>query len=78
MPYQVVQLMILDCKRAVSLFIQNRDTISPPEVVKQLLNADKKHDCRYFLHQYLHALFEVNPHAGREFHNMQVGFTPFV
>ncbi|QHN98588.1 uncharacterized protein DS421_13g390830 [Arachis hypogaea] len=36
----VVQLMMLDCKRAVPLLIQHRDLISPQEVVKQLLNAD--------------------------------------
>ncbi|XP_027340722.1 vacuolar protein sorting-associated protein 41 homolog isoform X3 [Abrus precatorius] len=69
---KVVQLMMLDCKRAVSLLIQNKDIISPPEVVKQLLDADVKCDCRYFLHLYLHSLFEVNPHAGKDFHDMQV------
>ncbi|CAL5212206.1 unnamed protein product [Lathyrus oleraceus] len=69
---KVVQLMMLDCKRAVPLFIQNRELISSPEVVKQLLNADNKSDCRYFLHLYLHSLFEVNPHAGKDFHDMQV------
>ncbi|TKY48587.1 Vacuolar protein sorting-associated protein 41-like [Spatholobus suberectus] len=69
---KVVQLMMLDCRRAVSLLIQNKDIISPPEVVKQLLDADIKCDCRYFLHLYLHALFEVNPHAGKDFHDMQV------
>ncbi|XP_028776127.1 vacuolar protein sorting-associated protein 41 homolog [Neltuma alba] len=69
---KVVQLMILDCKRAVSLLIQNRDSISPAEVVKQLLNANIKCDHRYFLYLYLHSLFEVNPHAGKDFHDMQV------
>lgn len=69
---QVVQLMTLDCKRAVPLLIQNRDLITPSEVVSQLLNASKKSDSRHFLHLYLHSLFEVNPHAGREFHDMQV------
>lgn len=75
---QVVQLMTLDCKRAVTLLIQNRDSISPAEVVKQLLNADNTSDCRYFLHLYLHSLSEVNPHAGKDFHDMQVAFTSFV
>lgn len=69
---QVVQLMLLDCKRAVSLLIQNKDLITPSEVVTQLLNARDKCDSRYFLHLYLHALFEVNPHAGKDFHDMQV------
>ncbi|MED6206016.1 Vacuolar protein sorting-associated protein 41 [Stylosanthes scabra] len=69
---KVVQLMMLDCKCAVHLLIQNRDLISPQEVVKQLLNADVKCDYRYFLHLYLHSLFEVNPHAGKDFHDMQV------
>lgn len=70
--------MTLDCKRAVPLLIQNRDIISPPEVVKQLLSSDNKPDCRYFLHLYLHSLFEVNPHAGKDFHDMQVGFVSFI
>jgi len=69
---QVVQLMLLDCKRTVPLLIQNKDLISPPEVVSQLLTASNKCDSRYFLHLYLHALFEANPHAGKDFHDMQV------
>jgi hypothetical protein len=69
---KVVQLMMLDCKRAVPLFIQNRDLIPPSEVVTQLLRASKKCDSRYFLHLYLHSLFEVNPHAGKDYHDMQV------
>ncbi|KAI4334309.1 hypothetical protein L6164_019020 [Bauhinia variegata] len=69
---KVVQLMMLDCKRAVPLLIQKRELIGPPEVVKQLLNARNKDDCRYFLHLYLHSLFEVNPHAAKDFHDMQV------
>lgn len=64
--------MILDCKHAVSLLIQNRDLITPSEVVSQLLSAGNKCDSRYFLHLYLHSLFEVNPHAGKDFHDMQV------
>lgn len=72
LPVQVAQLMMLDCKRAVPLLIQNRDFISPSEVVSQLLAASKKCDSRYFLHLYLHALFEVSPHAGKDFHDMQV------
>jgi hypothetical protein len=46
--------------------------------VKQLLNANNKSDCRYFLHLYLHSLFEVNPHAGKDFHDMQVGFVSLI
>lgn len=72
LPLQVVQLMMLDCKRAVPLLIQNRDLITPSEVVSQLLNARNKSDIRYFLHLYLHSLFEVNPHAGKDYHDMQV------
>lgn len=67
---KVVQLMKIDCKRAVSLLIQHRELITPFEVVSQLKAA--KDDSRYFLHLYLHSLFEANPDAGREFHDMQV------
>lgn len=63
---------MIDCKRVVPLLIQHRDFVTPSEVVPQLLNASNKCDHRYFLHQYLHSLFEVNPHAGRDFHDMQV------
>ncbi|GKV16606.1 hypothetical protein SLEP1_g27228 [Rubroshorea leprosula] len=69
---KVVQLMMLDCKHAVSLLIQNRDVITPSEVVSQLLSANNKCDSRYFLHLYLHSLFEMNPHAGKDFHDTQV------
>lgn len=64
--------MMLDCKHAVPLFIQNKDVITPTEVVSKLLNASNKCDSRYFLHLYLHSLFEVNPHAGKDFHDLQV------
>ncbi|KAK8339045.1 hypothetical protein V6Z11_A08G008900 [Gossypium hirsutum] len=69
---KVVQLMMLDCKHAVSLLIQNRDLITPSEVVSQLLRSGNNCDSRYFLHLYLHSLFEVNPHAGKDYHDMQV------
>ncbi|KAK9279527.1 hypothetical protein L1049_013206 [Liquidambar formosana] len=69
---KVVQLMMLDCKRAVHLLIQHRDFITPSEVVSQLLNARNNCDTRFFLHSYLHSLFEANPHAGKDFHDMQV------
>ncbi|KAE8660371.1 Vacuolar protein sorting-associated protein 41-like protein [Hibiscus syriacus] len=69
---KVVQLMMQDCKQAVTLFIQNRDLITPSEVVSQLLSAGNKCDSRYFMHLYLHSLFEVNPHAGKDYHDMQV------
>lgn len=65
--------MMIDCKRAVPLLIQNKDVITPSEVVSQLQNASNKCDHRYFLHLYLHSLFEVNPHAGKDFHDVQVG-----
>lgn len=69
---KVVQLMLLDCKRATALFIQNRDLIAPSEVVPQLLKAGKKCDSRYYLYLYLHALFQVSPDGGKDYHDMQV------
>ncbi|KAL3620142.1 Vacuolar protein sorting-associated protein 41 [Castilleja foliolosa] len=69
---KVAQLMMIDCKRAVPLFIQHRDIISPSEIVSQLIAAKNKCDYRHFLHLYLHTLFESNPHAGRDYHDMQV------
>ena len=72
MNLQVVQLMMIDCKRAVPLLTQHRDLINPSEVVSQLLAAGKKCDSRYFLHLYLHSLFVANPHSGKDFHDMQV------
>lgn len=72
MQFQVVQLMMIDCKHASSLFIQHRDIIPPPEVVSKLIAAKDKCDSRYFLHHYLHSLFEANPDVGRDYHDMQV------
>ncbi|XP_055830070.1 vacuolar protein sorting-associated protein 41 homolog [Solanum dulcamara] len=69
---KVVQLMMISCKRAVLLLIQQRDLIPSSEVVSQLIAARDKCDYRYFLHLYLHSLFEVNPHAGKDCHDMQV------
>jgi hypothetical protein len=69
---KVVQLMMIDCKRAVPLLTQHRDLIIPSEVVSQLLAAGNKCNWRYYLHLYLHSLFEANQHAGRDFHDMQV------
>ena len=64
--------MILDSKRAIHLLIQHRDTIPPFEVVEQLLHTSKSCDKKYLLHQYLHALFETDIHAGKDYHDMQV------
>ncbi|KAJ1273442.1 hypothetical protein BS78_06G280800 [Paspalum vaginatum] len=69
---KVVNLMMLDSKRTVHLLIQHRDTIPPYEVVEQLLHTSKNCDRKYLLHLYLHALFEMDIHAGRDFHDMQV------
>ncbi|XP_060174078.1 vacuolar protein sorting-associated protein 41 homolog isoform X1 [Lycium barbarum] len=69
---KVVQLMMIDCKRAVLLLIQLRDLIPPSEVVSQLIAARDKCDCRYFLHLYLHSLFDADLHAGKDYHDMQV------
>ncbi|CAA2955632.1 vacuolar sorting-associated 41 homolog [Olea europaea subsp. europaea] len=73
---KVAQLMRIDSKRAIPLLIQHRDRISPQDVVSQLMAAknkfENKFDVRYFLHLYLHSLFESNPHAGKDFHDMQV------
>lgn len=64
--------MMIDCKRAVPLLTQQRDLITPSEVVSQLLAAGDMCNSRYYLHLYLHSLFEANPHAGRDLHDMQV------
>ncbi|CAN6471406.1 unnamed protein product [Victoria cruziana] len=69
---KVAHLMELDAKRSVSLFIQRRATVSPFEVVSQLMEAKSNADYRYFIHLYLHSLFEVDPNAGRDFHDLQV------
>ncbi|OEL19378.1 Vacuolar protein sorting-associated protein 41-like protein [Dichanthelium oligosanthes] len=69
---KVVNLMILDSKITVHLLIQHRDIIAPYEVVEQLLHTNKNCDKRYFLHLYLHALFEIDIHAGKDYHDMQV------
>ncbi|XP_020674062.1 vacuolar protein sorting-associated protein 41 homolog isoform X2 [Dendrobium catenatum] len=69
---KVVQLMMLDSKKAVPLLIHHRDNIPPSEVVEQLLSAHKNCNAKYFLHLYLHSLFEVDVNAGKEYHDLQV------
>ncbi|KAL8525316.1 hypothetical protein ACS0TY_014805 [Phlomoides rotata] len=69
---KVAQLMMIDCKRAVPLFIQHMNIISPSDVVSQLKAAKNKCDYRYYLHLYLHSLFESHPNDGKAFHDMQV------
>ncbi|XP_028550466.1 vacuolar protein sorting-associated protein 41 homolog isoform X3 [Dendrobium catenatum] len=69
---EVVQLMMLDSKKAVPLLIHHRDNIPPSEVVEQLLSAHKNCNAKYFLHLYLHSLFEVDVNAGKEYHDLQV------
>ncbi|XP_062184439.1 vacuolar protein sorting-associated protein 41 homolog isoform X1 [Phragmites australis] len=69
---KVVNLMILDSKKTLYLLIQHRDIIPPYEVVEQLLHTSKNCDKKYLLHLYLHALFETDIHAGKDFHDMQV------
>uniref|UniRef100_A0A0D9XYG1 Vacuolar protein sorting-associated protein 41 homolog n=2 Tax=Leersia perrieri TaxID=77586 RepID=A0A0D9XYG1_9ORYZ len=69
---KVVNLMTLDIKRTVNLLIQHRDTIPPNEVVGQLLHTSKSCDKKHLLHLYLHALFETDMNAGKDFHDMQV------
>lgn len=72
MVLQVAQLMMIDCKRAVPLFIQHINIISPSDVVSQLMAAKNKCDYRYYLHLYLHSLFVSHPNDGKAFHDMQV------
>ncbi|XP_074574083.1 vacuolar protein sorting-associated protein 41 homolog [Curcuma longa] len=69
---KVAELMLLDSKRAVNLLIQHRDLIPPSEIVEQLLGTSKKCDKRHLVHLYLHALFENDPQAGKDFHDLQV------
>lgn len=54
------------------MFIQHKDIIHPTQVVEQLLHSDKKCDKKYFLHLYLHSLYEIDLNAGWEFHDLQV------
>ncbi|KAL1923384.1 uncharacterized protein VTP21DRAFT_8364 [Calcarisporiella thermophila] len=51
---------------AVQLLVQNTDAIPPKRVVEQLRNNSR------YLHTYLDALFERDPHLGLEFHDEQV------
>ncbi|XP_078448521.1 vacuolar protein sorting 41 [Wolffia australiana] len=70
---KVVQLMMLDLRKAVAMLIQHRDITSVSEVISQLRSCPEKCDKNYFLHEYLHSLFEVDSNAGKDFHDLQVG-----
>eukprot|EP00252_Welwitschia_mirabilis_P005003 TRINITY_DN1539_c0_g1_i1.p1 TRINITY_DN1539_c0_g1~~TRINITY_DN1539_c0_g1_i1.p1 ORF type:complete len:997 (-),score=210.12 TRINITY_DN1539_c0_g1_i1:238-3228(-) len=69
---KVLALVTLDAKRAVTLLVQHRDMIRPSEVVTQIQKGGRNDTLRYALHTYLHELFEADPHAGRDFHGLQV------
>ena len=62
----VANLMEIDEKRAVKLLIGNLQIISVEHIVRQLLNHRKQ------LHLFLYALFQKDPQAGQDFHEMQV------
>lgn len=62
--------MKTDTIRTVQLLIQHRKLITPSKVVSQFKAA--KDDDRELLHRYLHALFEADHDAGKDFHDMQV------
>ncbi|KAG6469839.1 vacuolar protein sorting-associated protein 41 homolog [Zingiber officinale] len=69
---KVAELMLLDSKKAVNLLIQHRDLIPPSEIVERLFGTSRKCDKRHLVHVYLHALFEIDPQAGKDFHDLQV------
>eukprot|EP01117_Protostelium_nocturnum_P020637 TRINITY_DN938_c0_g2_i1.p1 TRINITY_DN938_c0_g2~~TRINITY_DN938_c0_g2_i1.p1 ORF type:complete len:911 (-),score=318.10 TRINITY_DN938_c0_g2_i1:20-2752(-) len=63
---KVQLLMNYDPKRAVELLISNIERVPINEVVDQLQSFP------ILLHAYLHALFLKDPHAGMDYHEMQV------
>ncbi|XP_042448785.1 vacuolar protein sorting-associated protein 41 homolog [Zingiber officinale] len=69
---KVAELMLLDSKKAVNLLIQHRDLIPPSEIVERLFGTSRKCDKRHLVHVYLHALFEIDPQTGKDFHDLQV------
>ncbi|KAG6468085.1 hypothetical protein ZIOFF_072653 [Zingiber officinale] len=69
---RVAELMLLDSKKAVNLLIQHRDLIPPSEIVERLFGTSRKCDKRHLVHVYLHALFEIDPQTGKDFHDLQV------
>eukprot|EP00112_Aurelia_sp_Birch-Aquarium-sp1_P017987 Seg4227.1 transcript_id=Seg4227.1/GoldUCD/mRNA.D3Y31 product="Vacuolar protein sorting-associated protein 41" protein_id=Seg4227.1/GoldUCD/D3Y31 len=63
---KILNLMEIDDNKAVKLLIDNIETINVEHVVRQLL-LNKR-----LLHAYLSALFQKDPQAGQDFHEMQV------
>lgn len=59
-------VMDYDQEQAIELFINNTDRIPIEQVVAQLQDDPK------LLHKYLHALFQKDPHIGKDFHELQV------
>ncbi|KAI9306269.1 hypothetical protein BJ944DRAFT_160178 [Cunninghamella echinulata] len=51
---------------AVQLLVKNNEAMQPAKIVRQLKSHPK------FLHIYLDALFQRDPHIGYEFHDLQV------
>eukprot|EP00003_Mantamonas_plastica_P008957 TRINITY_DN1809_c0_g2_i1.p1 TRINITY_DN1809_c0_g2~~TRINITY_DN1809_c0_g2_i1.p1 ORF type:complete len:753 (+),score=264.63 TRINITY_DN1809_c0_g2_i1:263-2521(+) len=63
---KVMQLIEINMAQAIELLTTHTDKIQIDRVVAQL---QKRKD---LLHQYLHALFCVDPHIGSQFHHLQV------
>ncbi|PRP83024.1 RING zinc finger-containing protein [Planoprotostelium fungivorum] len=59
-------LMDYDPKRAVQMLVSHTERVPIAEVVDQLRGYP------LMLHNYLHALFEKDPHIGQTYHEMQV------
>lgn len=64
---RVLDLLRFDHPRALKLFVNNTDKITPAHVVPQLAEE------RGLQHEYLAALFDKDPRAAPHHHEMQVG-----
>lgn len=69
---KALALMRLDGKKGVALLVQHRNDVPPSEVLSQLQKAGTVDNSRHLLHLYLHELFEKDPNAGKDFHDLQV------
>ncbi|XP_048576551.1 vacuolar protein sorting-associated protein 41 homolog isoform X2 [Nematostella vectensis] len=63
----IVMLMEFDAERAVKMLIENVDKVPVEDVVRQLSKRNE------LLHLYLDSLYQKDPQAGMDFHELQVG-----
>uniref|UniRef100_A0A8C4NBS6 Vacuolar protein sorting-associated protein 41 homolog n=1 Tax=Eptatretus burgeri TaxID=7764 RepID=A0A8C4NBS6_EPTBU len=64
---KILLLMEFDPQRAAKMLLENEDKVPINKVVKDLESEPR------LMHEYLHRLFQTDPHKGTQYHELQIG-----